>query len=218
MVSTASCVVQAFGRGRAAFTGVLERRTAVDNEKIKPAEAAKMIFPFDVAGIRAEMERLLGRPKCATFVKRVIELVSKNASPANRLVENGDVLKVFDRVMSQRGLVRAGDAAHGALPGANFADGSIEGKDARIQVGNIRPGADVTLEELAAMYVKSDARFCIHETLHHCGRLVYSDQEYAIAASAMNGNNPPLPIPPPDIDSRFLYSQYWDAELRKTFK
>jgi len=67
------------------------------------------------------------------------------------------------------------------------------------------------------LYVKSDACICIHETLHHCGRLVYSDQEYAIAVSAMNGNNPPLPVPPPDIDSRFMFSNYWDQALRKTY-
>ena len=71
---------------------------------------------------------------------------------------------------------------------------------------------------MRAMYVKSDARVCMHETIHHCGLLVYSDQELAIAASTLNGNTPPLPIPPPNFDSRFLYSQYWDGELRKSFK
>lgn len=187
-------------------------------ERIQPQDAAKMIFRFDVPAIREEMARLLARPRCANFVRELLDRVSRNASPANRLVANGDVLRVFDIVLTeQRGLVRAGDAANGALPGANFASGSIEGNNARIQIGNIRPGAPVTLEELAARYVKSDARICIHETLHHCGRLVYSDQEYAIAVSSMNGNNPPLPIPPPNIDSRFMYSSYWDGELRKTY-
>ena len=188
------------------------------NEKILPDDAAKMIFPFDVAGIRAEMARLLGIPKCGNYVRQLLDLVSRNAQPANKLVAGGDVLKVFDLVQQQRGLVRAGDTAHGALPGANFADGSIEGGNARIQVGNVRPGAPVTMDELKAMYVKSDARFCLHEALHHCGRLVYSDQEYAIAASTINGNNPPLPVPPPGPNSRFIFSQYWDAELRKSFK
>jgi len=190
----------------------------VSNEKIQPDDAAKMIFPFDVAGIRAEMARLLGIPKCGNYVRQLLDLVSRNAQPANKLVAGGDVLKVFDLVQQQRGLVRAGDTAHSALPGANFADGSIEGGNARIQVGNVRPGVAVTMDELKAMYVKSDARFCLHETLHHCGRLVYSDQEYAIAASTINGNNPPLPVPPPGPNSRFIFSQYWDAELRKSFK
>jgi hypothetical protein len=188
-------------------------------EKIQPGDAAKMIFPFDVAGIRKEMAKLLSTPKCGDYVRRLLDLVSRNAQPANKLVAGGDVLKVFDIIVQQqRGLVRAGDTAHGALPGANFADGSIEGGNARVQIGNVRPGAPVTMDELKAMYLKSDARFCMHETLHHSGRLVYSDQEFAIAASSLNGNNPPLPTPPPGPNSRFIYSQYWDAELRKSFK
>ena len=189
----------------------------MNNEKIQPNDAAKIIMPFDVATIRAGMARLLSTPKCGEYVKRLLDGVSRNASPGNTLVEGGDVLKVFDIVQQQRGLVRAGDTAHGAIGGANFADGSIKGGNAMIQIGNVRPGAPVTRQELEAMYVESDVPICMHETLHHCGELVYSDQEFAIAASSLNGNNPPLPTPPPGIDSRFLYSQYWDTELRKSF-
>ena len=189
------------------------------DEKILPQDAARIIFKFDVPAIRAEMARLLARPKCATFVRQLLDRVAQNASPGNKLVADGDVLKVFDIVVNeQKGLVRAGDTAHGALPGANFADGSIEGRNARIQIGNIRPGAPVTMAELAALYVKSDAQICIHEALHHSGRLVYSDHDFAVAVSALNGNNPPLPIPPPgEFDSRFRFSNYWDTELRKTY-
>ena len=189
----------------------------MNNEKIQPNDAAKIIMPFDVAAIRAEMARFLSTPKCGDYVNRLLDVVSKNASPGNTVVACGDVLKVFDIVQQQRGLVRAGDTAHGAIGGANFADGSIKGGNAMIQIGNVRPGAPVTRQELEAMYVESDVPICMHETLHHCGELVYSDQEFAIAASSLNGNNPPLPTPPPGIDSRFLYSQYWDTELRKSF-
>ncbi|HWS88763.1 MAG TPA: hypothetical protein VN282_17445 [Pyrinomonadaceae bacterium] len=187
-------------------------------EKIPFEAQRKLVLDFDVPAIRAEMARLLARPRCANFVRELLERVSRNASPGNKLVADGNVLEVFDIVVNeQRGLVRAGDTARGALGGANFADGSIEGKNARIQVGNFTTGAAVTMKELKALYVKSDAQICIHETLHHCGRLVYSDHEYAIAVSSMNGNNPPLPIPPPGIDSRFMFSNYWDQELRKTY-
>jgi hypothetical protein len=177
-----------------------------------------MIMPFDVAAIRAGMAKLLSTPKCADYVKRLLDVVSKNASPGNTLVAGGDVLQVFDMVQQQKGLVRAGDTARGAIGGANFAGGSIKGGNAMIQVGNFIPGEAVTRQELAALYVESDVPICMHETLHHCGELVYSDQEFAIAASSLNGNNPPLPTPPADIDSRFIYSQYWDKELRKSFK
>lgn len=190
----------------------------MDNELIQPNDAARIIMPFDVAAIRAEMVRLLSIPKCGDYVKQLLDLVSRNASPGNALVAGGDVLAVFDIVQQQKGLVRAGDTARGAFGGANFAGGSIKGGNAMIQVGNVRPGLPATRQELEAMYVQSDARFCIHETLHHCGELVYNDHEYALAASSLNGNNPPLPIPPPDMDARFIFSQYWDAELRKTFQ
>lgn len=192
--------------------------SAVTEKKLTFEEQRKLIFKFDVPAIRAEMARLLARPKCATFVRELLSRVSQNASPGNTLVEKGDVLKVFDIIVKEpKGLVRTGDTANGAIGGANFAHGSFEGKNARIQVGNFTSGP-LTMTELAAKYVESDAAICIHETLHHCGRLVYSDREFAIAVSLMNGNNPPLPIPPPDIDSRFKYSDYWDKELRKTYK
>ncbi len=191
----------------------------MSNEKIQPDDAFRMVFPFDVAGIRAEMARMLSIPKCATFVKQLLDFVSKHAQADNTLVAGGDVLKVFDMVILQKGLIRANDTAHGAdKRGPNLALGSIGRGNAQIQVGNFRPGIAVTADELKAQYLKSDARICLHETLHHSGRLVYSDQEFAIAASALNGNNPPLPLPDPTKDMRFVFSQYWDGELRKSYK
>ena len=191
----------------------------VEEEKILPDDVTKIIYPFDVPGIRAEMARMLSIPKCAAFVKQLLDLVSKHAQPDNTLVAGGDVLKVFDTVMAQKGLIRANDTANGAdKRGANLALGSIERGNAQIQVGTFRPGVPVTREELKPQYLKSDARICLHETLHHSGRLVYSDQEFAIAASALNGNNPALPAPDPTRDMRFVFSQYWDGELRKSYK
>jgi len=191
----------------------------VEEEMVQPDDAFKMVYPFDVPGIRAEMERMLNKPKCAAFVKQLLSIVASNAQADNKLVAGGDVLKVFDTVMSQKGLVRANDIQNGADPsGPNLALGNVAKKNARIQVGNYRPGIPVTRADLKAQYLKSDARICLHETLHHCGELVYSDQEFAIAASALNGNNPPLPVPIPNTDMRFIYSQYWDGELRKSYK
>jgi hypothetical protein len=173
-----------------------------------------MIFPIDVAGIRKELEKLISLPKCSQFVKDLLAETSKHAAPGNTLVEGGDVLKIFDLVQSQKGMVRAGDTAHGAEPGANFALGSVATGNAQIQIGNFRPGAPLTLQELADAYLKSDAPIALHETLHHAGRLVYSDQEFAIVVSAMNDNVPPLPT----SGNRFEYSAYWDAALRRSFK
>jgi hypothetical protein len=171
-----------------------------------------MIFPIDVAGIRKELEKMVSAPKCSQFVKDLLAEASKHAAPGNTLVEGGDVLRIYDLVQSQKGMVRAGDTAHGAVPGANFALGSVATGDARIQVGNFRPGAPVTLQELADLYLKSDAMVALHETLHHAGRLVYSDQEFAIVVSTMNNNDPPLP----SSGNRFDYSAYWNNALKKS--
>ena len=193
----------------------------MDNGKMDPDTASKIIMDFDIPAIRAEMKRLLAKPKCSAFIKQLLAHASQHAVPGNTMIEEGDILKVFDIITSpgQKGLVRSGDTKNGALPGANFASGSIQDGTARIQIGNVRPPGPVTMEELKALYVESDARFCIHETLHHCGVFLYDDQAYANAANAINGNSRPLPTPTgnPLVDSR-TYSQYWDKDLRNTFK
>lgn len=183
-------------------------------EKIKREDAAKMLFPVDVDGIRDKLEEFLKKPKCAAFVKELLAETSKHASPGNTLVEEGDVLRIYDLIQTQKGMVRSGDTANGAIPGANFALGSVGTGDAAIQLGNFLPGADMTFDELKAAYLMSDAKFSLHETLHHAGRLVYSDQEFANVVSEMNGNDPPLPLGA----NRFQFSQYWDKALRKTLK
>lgn len=180
--------------------------------KISPQDAAKMIFPIDTAAIRKELERLLNKPKCAEFVKELIKRAAENAAPDNTVVAEGDVLKIYDLVLTQKGLVRAG--AEGSLPGANFATGSIATNNAGIQIGNVQPGAPVTEDELTALYLRSDGRVTMHETIHHSGRLVYSDQDLAIVVSTMPGDRPPLPT----SGNRFDFSAYWDRELRNSFK
>jgi hypothetical protein len=186
----------------------------VADDKISPQIAAQMIFPIDVAGIRKELERMLSNPKCSEFIKDLLTETARHAAPGNTLVEGGDVLRVYDKIQSQKGVVRSGDTAHGAMPGANFALGSIATGDARIQIGNFRPGAPLTMQELTDAYLKSDAPIALHETLHHCGRFVYSDQEFAIVVSVMIDNQPPLPT----SGNRFDFSHYWDTELRKRSK
>jgi len=185
--------------------------------KISVEEAREMIFPIDTNIIREEMTRLIGKPNCAAFVRELLTRVSENAAPDNTLVAEGDVLKIFDLVLTQNGVIRAG--APGSLPFSpqfptgNCATGSIATNNAGIQIGNIIPGAPVTHDELAALYRRGDGRVGMHETLHHAGRLVYSDQEFAIAVSTMPGM-PALP----GGHNKFAFSQYWDRELRNSFR
>jgi hypothetical protein len=187
-----------------------------EEELIARATVAEMIYPFYVPEIRAEMARILARPKCAAFVKQLIELVSSSAQPTNTLVEGGDLLKIFDKVTANpNGLVRTGDAANGAIGGANFAWGSLANGTARIQVGNYLPGIPfITRKQLKLDYINSDAKICIHECIHHAGKLLYTDEQCARAVSVMNGNNPALPA----TTDRFKFSDYWDIQLRRSYK
>ena len=53
----------------------------MDNEMIQPNDAAKMIMPFDVAAIRAEMARFLSIPKCGDYVNRLLDVASNRIVP-----------------------------------------------------------------------------------------------------------------------------------------
>lgn len=194
---------------------------ATVTDPIAPDIAKKLNLPFDVPGIRAEMARMLSIPACGNFVKQLLTLAETSANP---LVAGGDVLKVFDMITSppNKGLVRAGDTANGARTDvtSNLAIGSIKGKNAQIQVGSFRPGVDSTLEEVKRGYLVSDARMCLHETIHHCGENVFTDEYLAQVVSGMVGNVPPIPIPDPakpKEDVRTRFSQYWDKALRKSY-
>jgi hypothetical protein len=183
----------------------------MSQRKISPDEAGAMVFPIDTNLIRSDLERLLSIPKCADFVQDLLARASENAAPDNTLVAEGDVLKIFDLVLTQKGVIRAG--APGSqpptpkFPFANLATGSIATNNAGIQIGGVLPGAAVTEDELAALYRKNDRRVALHETIHHAGRLVYSDHDLAIAVSTMPGR-PPLPA----NGNRAAFSAYWDRE------
>ncbi len=188
-------------------------------DPIRSDIAKRLNLPFDIPGIRAEMERMLNIPECGNFVRRLLALA---ASPANPLVAGGDVLKVFDMINKppNKGLVRAGDTDRGARTDvtSNVAIGSIGGKNAQIQVGSFRPGKDPsTLEEVKRGYLKSDAQMCLHETIHLCGENVYNDEYLAQVVFGMVGGEPP-PIPIAGQDMRTRFSVYWDNALRKTYE
>ncbi|HWW77706.1 MAG TPA: hypothetical protein VNZ44_20045 [Pyrinomonadaceae bacterium] len=197
---------------------LIDPATVLD-EPIPSQIAYTMNYPFDIPGIRAEMGRLLSKPRCRDFVQQLLASVE---SPANRLVEGGDVLRVFDRIMAQPmaqpKLVRIRDFDNGAHPTLffNLAMGSLSNNTARIQIGGCWPPAPVTRAELKAAYLKSDAAMCLHETIHHSGENIYSDQELAEVVSGMTGT--PLRTPNPGQDIRPFYSQIWDRELRRSYQ
>lgn len=159
----------------------------------------------------------MGNPACADFVK---DLLGRVSSADNPLVEGGNILGIFDRISQGGGLVRSGGP--GSIPGANFALGGFATNDARIQIGNYLPGVPVTAEELRRGYNRSDAGAGLHESMHHAGRNVYFDRDLALAVHARTGatienSRGQRPTGNPSTD-RFIYSQYWDAELKKHCK
>lgn len=181
-------------------------------EKISPNDAVKMVIEIDVEGVRAQLEKMLSKRKCADFVKELLKRVSEHAQPANReLVEGGDVLKIYDLIQKQRGMIRQGTPKADPFV-SNGALGSIAQRNAGIQIGRFRPGQAVTLAELEKKYREvNDPPIALHETIHHAGRLLYSDQDLATAVSTMPGDRPALPV----TSDRFAFSNYWDNELRK---
>ncbi|MDQ3802537.1 MAG: hypothetical protein M3416_01585 [Acidobacteriota bacterium] len=178
------------------------------------------IQPFDIPGILSELERLLSNPDCANFIKDILGRVSARF-PDNPLVEGGDVLKIFDRISQGGGLIRAGGPGS-AAGNPNYALGSFATNDARIQIGNYLPGGTVTAEEFRMGYNRSDAGVGLHESMHHAGRNKYYDEVLAEAVNARTGapiqnSRGQRPTGNPLTDP-YIYSQYWDAELKKHCK
>ncbi len=151
---------------------------------------------------------MLKDEECAGFIK---DLLGRVATDQNPLVEGGDILKIYDLINSskQGGMVRAG--APGSVAGANYALGTIATHNARIQIG-------VTIPSPAT--AAGDAPIGLHETIHHAGQHVYFDSDLAKGVSGKTHT----PIewqgrrPTGGPDDRFIYSQYWNAELKKHCK
>jgi hypothetical protein len=185
-------------------------------------------YPIDTAAIRREMERLLSKPRCAAFVTEVIQRVAENAEPDNTLVEDGDVLRIFDRILQcqrtgrGRGVVRAGGP--GSLQGGgNFAAGDMESNSAWIQIGTFSYFGPITVGDWKRKYLENDGQFSLHESMHHAGMLRYDDKAYAIAVNAMIPGARPLPTPDESTDAaRWAadreYSRYWDRYLQETLR
>lgn len=179
---------------------------------ISPADAKKMIVPIDVAGVRRGMVALLAVPGVADFIRQLLQIVSRVAAkdnPANTLVENGDVLKIYDLVQEQGGMIRAGQP--GYREGANYAYGSIPRGDATIQIGPFWPGAEITRSELTQRYLEQDTIYALHETLHLAGTRLFTDEHFAKGLCELLSKPELLP----QTSDRFKFSKFWDKELRK---
>jgi hypothetical protein len=174
------------------------------------------VQPIDVKGIRAELARMVGEPECANFIKELLDRASSAAGPRNPLVEGGDVLKIFDLIMSkeQKGIVRDMTRISGGLAG-----GSVRTHSAQIILSKYPISSFVPPNVATAWLLKSDSDIALHETLHHAGEAVYFDYDLAVAVSKMPGATPlPKGTGDPYIKDRFIYSNYWNGELKNHCK
>ena len=168
--------------------------------------------PINIEGIRKEMARLLSNPACANFVKALIQDTSNLVGKDSPLVENGNVQKIFEKIVSQGGVVRAGQPGSLKDEGGARAFGSIEGKDATIQLG-IYQGGKPSLE-----YVnQSDGLYALTETLHHAGERVFYDYDYARALNARGvpgfPTDPELLKYPKSEKGRWAFSNYFHPQV-----
>lgn len=173
----------------------------------------------DLAGIRANLAKAL-KDDCSAFIK---ELLSRVSSENNPLVEDGDLLRIFDKLIGPgQGGVHRADIGGGRM------DGSFDEGNAAIHLQPVGTGIvpGETPEFLKEFQLWSDSDKILHELIHAAGLLSYSDEQLSIAVSQMD-NTPPLPeMPKLTVSSTMeershhakTFSTYWDRVLRKRCK
>ena len=169
-------------------------------------------FDPDREGIRANLAKALSVTDCANFIKNLLARVASNANP---LVEGGDLLKIFDRVLIDREGKRGGGEATGS-----FSEGNP-----RVGFTTTIFGGKRTPEGMRGTYLHRDSLVALHELIHLAGWKGYDDEALANAASGLPdaAKLKQLPFPtggsPEAIQSWVLhYSNYWDTELRNHCK
>jgi hypothetical protein len=174
------------------------------------------VFEPDIAGIRARIANILSDPGASAFVK---DLMGRVSSDSNPVVEDGDLLKIFDKLTGpdQGGLRRS-------KFGGGRMNGSFQQGNATIELGKAGTLPPQFTPELRKDFQTwQDADCIIHELCHASGEQSYSDFQLAVAVSQMD-NTPPLPdIPQITEHSTFeervhaavVPSTYWNAVLKE---
>jgi len=163
-------------------------------------------LPIDIGGIREGLEKYLADSTCARFIQ---DLLGQVASDSNPLVEGGDLLKVFDKVVSQRGVVRD------YVPGGGEARGSIGGRDgAQMAINITRFGGNPTPGEKYVLGLELDRIIALHETIHFAGLNGYDDFVLAAAVAKMNHTTVPDTKGLKPLAAAFKMSNFWNQELK----
>ena len=173
----------------------------------------------DLVGIRANLANAL-KDDCSGFIKDLLNRVSSDSNP---LVEDGDLLRIFDKLIGPgQGGVRRAPIGGGRM------DGSFEEGNATIHLQGVDSDIlpDKTPEFRKEYQLWSDSDKILHELIHAAGLLSYSDFQLAVAVSQM-ANTPPLPekieltVNSTDAERRIAaqtFSTYWDRVLRDRCK
>jgi len=191
----------------------------MSNTNGTPANELFEEYEPDIAGIRAHLANALQNVDCSGFIK---ELLSRVSSAGNPLVEDGDLVRIFDKLVGpgQGGVKREVNVGGGRM------DGSFEGQNAKIYLEVIGSIQDNSPEFRKKYQHWQDCDKIVHGLIHAAGLRSYSDYQLAVAVSQMP-NSPPMPeIPVITVDStsdeRYhasaTASTYWNAVLRQHYK
>lgn len=179
-----------------------------------PSNKFEEIEP-DIAGIRANIANVLSGADASAFIK---DLLSRVSSDNNPVVEDGDLLRIFDKLTGpgQGGVVRA------RFRGGRM-DGSFQQGNATIHLDGVGSLVDNSPEFRKKFQLWSDSEKIIHELCHASGLLSYSDFQLAVAVSQMD-NTPPLPdipqitensTPEERTHAALVPSSYWNKVLKQ---
>ena len=184
---------------------------------LKKADANAKTIEIDVKNIREAIKQLLAFPEVAEFINKLLKLAAEvSEKPGNTLVENGDVLKVYDIINPvppdssvPPGMFRGtGNRAHGCIALGN----------ARIELGHTSSGADITMTDLKKLWLRFDVPLALHETIHHAGRLCYSDKDLARAMCKLLNLDIDKELPTAAERTIDGYSNFWHQKLMEVCK
>jgi hypothetical protein len=142
----------------------------------------------------------------SAFVKDLLSRVSYDGNP---LVEDGDLLRIFDKLIDQGGVVRA-------KFGGGRMDGNFQAGNATIHLEAAGSLPDNSPDFRKEYQLWSDSDKIIHELCHASGLLSYSDYQLAVAVSQMD-NTPPLPEMPPLTETSTPAERYHASATMSTY-
>lgn len=161
-------------------------------------------IPLDVNKIG----ELLNNPTCSDFVTNLINKAAElnPNNPAN----SSNALDLINAVKNGKGGYFLQSFSFDGKPAGGTVGGSIANGDAKVYISPQSWGPAPTATQIR-MSQEDYALAGLHETVHHAGRFLYSDQQLAIAAHAITGIADHYPAA--NETNPFAWSRYWNDIL-----